>query len=335
MTKFVFYNLNFYAFYKVDIRKLLLLPILCLLSCGDTQYIIGGERININDVLVEASDNSEKQNNLSGKLTVSVPKLNTFWSHRNGNVRHSTHHPDIDKNFKLLWRTKIGAGNTKKTRITADPIIANGMIFVMDSMSKVSGVNSNGKVIWSISLVPKQESSKDASGGGLSFDNGSIYVVTGFGEVFRINSIDGKVVWKRKLDAPISAPPTVDRNLLYIITKDNGVWALNKKMGDIEWFRDGSPSKSAIIGGSAVALEDEVIIIPSGSGEVVAALKDSGMTVWSTFVTGYRSGKGYANFSDITSDPVIKGKNVYVGNQSGALASIDLNSGKTLSLIHI
>ena len=139
--------------------------------------------------------------------------------------------------------------------------------------------------------MPKQESSKDASGGGLSFDNGSIYVVTGFGEVFRINSIDGKVVWKRKLDAPISAPPTVDRNLLYIITKDNGVWALNKKMGDIEWFRDGSPSKSAIIGGSAVALEDEVIIIPSGSGEVVAALKDSGMTVWSTFVTGYRSGK--------------------------------------------
>ena len=163
-------------------------------------------------------------------------------------MQHSINHPDLNKDFQVIWSSKIGAGNTRKTRITAEPIIASDMIFVMDSKSKVSGFSLDGLPIWSKSLVPSKEHANDASGGGLAFAGGTVYAVTGFGDVFSLNSKTGTLNWKRRLGSPITAAPSVDKKFIYLVTRDNSAWALNISTGSIEWFRNGSPSSSTIVG---------------------------------------------------------------------------------------
>ena len=296
-------------------------------SCGDTVYLLDGERLDVNSSALSQNNVVSKAIKSVKSITLSKPNNNKAWTHRNGDMQHSIGHPDLSKDFQVIWSSRIGAGNTRKTRITADPIIANNTIFVMDSKSKVSGFSLEGSLIWSKSLVPDKEHANDASGGGLAFSGGMVYAVTGFGDVFCLNAKTGTLNWKRRLGSPITAAPAVDKKFIYLVTRDNSAWALNSSTGDIEWFRNGSPSNSTIVGGAGPAVTGRLVIIPSSSGELVVAIKDSGLMVWNKFITGQRVGQGYANMPDITSDPVVKGETVYVGNQSGSILALDVNSG--------
>ena len=314
---------------KLKVFRLVLFSIIgfSMVSCGDSLYIVGGERKPVKSTIQKNYFKEINQPKKSNKINLYEQKLNKSWTHRNGDIQHSIQHPKLNSNFDMIWRTRIGSGNTRKTFITADPIIYQKMIFVLDSKSQVSAVNLTGQTIWFRSLVPNKENSKDASGGGLSFSDNSVYAVTGFGDVFRLDAVSGKVIWKSTLNVSISAPPTVDDDLVYVVAKDNSSWALDKKNGEVKWFRDGAPSKTMLVGGAAPAVKNDLVVIPRGSGEVIAVLKESGIPVWISIVSGQRVGQGYANSYGITSDPVIKGDNVFVGNQSGSIISINIKSG--------
>ena len=316
-------------FIKLKATKLILFSIIIstVFSCGDTVYIVGGERKSVKSAIGKDELKEVNQLKKSNDIDLSEQKLNSSWTHRNGDIQHSIQHPKLNNNFRMIWSASIGSGNTRKTVITAEPVINRKMIFVLDSKSKISCVDSTGRTVWFRSLVPNKESSKDASGGGLSFSDNSVYVVTGFGEVFRLDAVSGKVIWKSTLNVAVSAPPAVDSKRVYLVAKDNSSWALNKKNGKVVWFRDGPPSKTVVVGGAGPAVKNDLVVIPSGSGEITAVLKESGIPVWSNIVSGQRVGQGYANSYGVTSDPVIKGNNVFVGNQSGSIVSINIKSG--------
>jgi outer membrane protein assembly factor BamB len=326
MRDLIFNNIK--LIYLSALKLLFLCSLISVLtSCGDTVYLLDGERLDVKSAAIASNDVVINVAKSPKGIILSKTKNNASWTHRNGDMQHSINHPDLNKDFQVIWSSKIGAGNTRKTRITAEPIIASDMIFVMDSKSKISGFSLDGSPIWSKSLVPSKEHANDASGGGLAFAGGTVYAVTGFGDVFSLNSKTGTLNWKRRLGSPITAAPSVDKKFIYLVTRDNSAWALNISTGNIEWFRNGSPSNSTIVGGAGPAVTGRLVIIPSSSGELVVALKDSGLMLWNKFITGQRVGQGYANMPDITSDPVVKGGVVYVGNQSGSILALDVNSG--------
>jgi outer membrane protein assembly factor BamB len=63
---------------------------------------------------------------------------------------------------------------------------------------------------------------------------------------------------------------------------------------------------------------------------VQAVFRQSGLTVWTTSISGGRSGRALSIVEDIVSSPVIDGSTVYVANGSGRITGLNLNSGERL-----
>lgn len=294
-----------------------------LASCGSRELILDGERLELRQA-VQSSDDVEP---IDTNFTLPPQVNHTSWTHRNGSPSRQIDHPALAETVSQVWSTNIGQGNAKRQRLTADPVVADGRIFTLDASSRVTAVSTEGSVIWQASLVPSSDRDRDASGGGLAYAEGTVVVSTGFGELFAIDAESGAIRWRQKLDAPVTSAPTVQDGLVYVVTRDSGAWAITLDIGRIRWRLPGTPSGAVITGGSGPAMAGRVAIFPFGSGEVVAALKNSGIRVWGSSVAGERRGRAYANISDVTGDPVVVDRVIYAANQGGRAVALKVSSG--------
>lgn len=324
-------------FSKTSLAGAALSALLALGACGDEELVLDGERYDIRAPL----PGSEGATGVSGETVNLVqdfraPKQvnHASWTHRGGSVSHRVAHPALSTSLTQVWAANIGKGNSRKARITADPVVANGRIFTMDSASQVVATGSDGATLWSRPLTPSTDKDGDATGGGLAFADGTIFATTGFGELFALDATSGAVKWRQKLDAPLTSAPTVDGGLVYVVSRDSQAWALDTKLGRIKWQLPGTPSHAMISGGAGPAISSRAVVFPFGSGELVGALKKSGIRVWGSSVAGGRKGVSYAGISDVTGDPVVLDGVIYAANQSGRTVALKASSGARIWTAH-
>lgn len=252
------------------------------------------------------------------------------WTHKAGSPQHQIAHPAFSGNPQLVWAVRIGEGNKRRNRITADPVVADGRVYTLDSLATVTATTTGGGPVWRRDLTPPSEKSGDASGGGLAVAGDTVYVTTGFGEVHALDAATGRDRWKQRLDAAATGTPTVYGGLVYVITRDNTAWGIDVENGRVRWQLPGTPSPAGMAGASGPAVTDGIAVFPFGSGELVGALPQGGVRLWGASVSGQRRGRVYAQINDITADPVIDGDTIYTGNQSGRAVAMDLRSGERL-----
>lgn len=308
-----------------------------LAGCGNQEEILEGERLAVRAPLItEATDPNTQPASAPDPTSVvtafEAPPItaNADWTHVAATPAHLAGNPQLSDTPQLVWTTGIGAGNGRKHRITADPVIADGRVFALDSRSKLTAVSTAGATLWSRDLTPAGERNDDASGGGVALGSGKVFATTGFGEVIAMDPATGAEAWRQSLDAPASSAPTIVDGLVYVISRDNRAWAIDAGNGRVKWQLPGTPSVSGIVGGSSPAVTERVAIFPFASGELVAALRQGGVRLWGSQVAGKRRGPAYANVTDITADPVVAGDVIYTGNQSGRAVALSLNSGERL-----
>lgn len=304
------------------------LALAVLTGCTDPETYLPGTREPLRDgvALAPATDDAD----VTRAITLPQPTTVTAWTHRAGTPTHAIGHAAFGAAPQQLWSLGIGEGNNRRSRITADPVAAEGRIYVMDSQSKVTAVSEAGTAMWSRSLVPAGERARDASGGGLAYADGTLYVTTGFGELHAIDAFSGAIEWIQDLDASAAAAPTVDRDLIYVVASNSRAWAVARSDGRVRWTLPGTPSDSGFVGGAAPAVTDKLAIFPFESGELVATLKRGGVPVWASAVSGDRDGRAYTAVSDITADPVIVGDRIYTGTPAGRLVALHLRSGERI-----
>lgn len=304
-----------------------------LAGCAEKEEILQGERLAVRATLAGDAAAEPESPAPAAALTpfeVAAPVVNAEWTHTAGGPTHRAPHPALAATPQLAWSTGIGAGNSRKFRITADPVVADGRVFTQDSRSRVTAVSTAGAALWNVDLTPPEERNDDASGGGLAVAGGRVFATTGFGEIAALDAASGAEIWRQALDAPATSSPTVLGDLVYVISRDNRAWAIDVENGRVKWQLPGTPDVSGIVGGAGPAVTDRVAIFPFGNGEIVAALRQGGVRLWGSSVSGKRRGPAYANITDIVADPVVVGDVIYTGNQSGRAVAIDLNSGKRI-----
>jgi outer membrane protein assembly factor BamB len=82
-----------------------------------------------------------------------------------------------------------------------------------------------------------------------------------------------------------------------------------------------------VLGAPAPAVAGDLAVFAFGSGEVQAVFRRGGLRRWDASVSGERLGTALGNVGDVTGSPVIVGKTVYIGNQSGRTVALNLDSG--------
>ncbi|MEL6960236.1 MAG: PQQ-binding-like beta-propeller repeat protein [Pseudomonadota bacterium] len=297
--------------------------LLLIAACGERDTILPGERLNIRgepvgEVVLEAE---------ARPISLAAAQVNTEWTHRNGGPTHAIVHPALGTALTEIFDVNIGEGDSRRARITADPVVAGGLIYTMDARSQVMATTAAGEAIWARDLTPVSDRSNDASGGGLAFGGGLVLATTGFGELIALDPASGAEVWRQDLDAPGTSAPTVANDLAYVVSRDGRAWAIELTSGRIRWTISGAPPISNFSGGAGAAVTGDIAVFPFPTGEVLAAFPEGGLRRWSTVVTGQRPGQAASTISDIAADPVIDGSRIYVGNVSGRVVALEIANG--------
>lgn len=296
-------------------------------ACTPADDTLPGERMDIRTDL--ASDASDIAQDADRSVPFAAPKTvaNADWTHRNGDADHAIAHPAYAGALTPIWSAKIGAGSSRRARITADPVVSSGRIFAVDAGATISAHSTSGALLWSRDLTPVSDGANDASGAGLAVDGDTVYVTTGFGELVALDVASGAERWVQDLDAFGGSAPTVFDGLVYVSARDARGWAIEADTGRIAWQTSAAPTSSGVSGGAGPAVNDRVAIFPFASGELQAVFRKGGIPMWSAIVSGGRKGRAGARLSDVTGDPVIVGSTVYAGNQSGRVVALDADSG--------
>lgn len=317
---------------KISIGFLGLGLLAMLAACAEREVILEGDRFGTRTPLdqafpgIEAPDVAE---DTAPPISLAEPVTLDSWPMRSLTTRNVVPHLSLSAAPVELWVSDIGQGNTRRARITADPVMADGRIFTLDSDAQLTATGTDGSTLWTADLTAGYERGGGVSGGGLAVVGGVVYATTGYGELIALQPANGEVIWRQRLGAGITAP-TVTDNSVYVVSRDSQAWSLNPENGRIRWQLPAGPATAVLSGGASPALTDRLVIFPFGSGELVATLRLSGVRVWGTTVAGARRGVAYNDLNDITGDPVIVGNTLYAGNQSGRVVAMEASSGERL-----
>lgn len=300
---------------------------LTLSACGEQEVILPGERL---DLRADAPQTLEDAVNQAAPLSLPPATVNADWTHRGGSNTHSAGHPALEGNLRQVWSASIGQGNGRKHRITADPVVADGRIFTMDSRALVTAVTASGETLWTRDLTPPSDRSDDASGGGIAAAGDAVYVTTAFGELTALDAATGDVRWVQDLDSAATGAPMIAGGVVHVVTRNALGWALDATTGRILWQVLGAPSDSGIAGGPSPAVAGSLVVFPLSSGQMIAAVSGPGTQAWAATVAGQRLERAFSRISDLSGDPVVVGEVIYAGNHSGRAAAFDATTGQPL-----
>ena len=323
----------------MTIRLMTGMGLLALLTaCAPREVILPGERFPVRadldaSVPVEgqpAPTAPDAPANQSVAISLGA-QTGGDWTHRAGNARHLMPHAALSATPQRVWSANIGAGSSRKNRISAAPVVADGRVFTMDAGNRVTATSTSGATLWSADLTASFDKGGGQSSGGLAAAGGRLYATTGYGELVALDAASGAVAWRQRVDAPISGAPATDGQAVYVSGRDGSAWAINAADGKVIWQVVGTPGKTAYVGSAAPSIGDRAVIFPSTGGDLMAVLKIGGGTkVWQSSLAGKRLGRAYALTPDVTGDAVIAGKSLFAGTGNGRTVAMSASSGERI-----
>ena len=266
---------------------------------------------------------------------------NISWPTPGGEADHTLHHLSAPAALEVVWKEDVGKA-AERARLTSPPVVADGRLYVIDAEATASAIDvESGAEVWTAKLAPKikekfrvreimnrTKSSERGFGGGVSFDEGRLFVTSGFGFVAALNADTGEELWRYDAGAPVRTPPTAYRGSVYFVTNVNEMVALNQENGERQWNFQSFEEAARILSAASPAAAGDLIVAPFSSGEVVAFLAGSGRPVWNDTLARNTQITALSALNDIAGAPVIDRGLVYAVSHAGRLVAIDIRSGQ-------
>lgn len=258
------------------------------------------------------------------------PEPNDDWPQAGGYSNHAMHHMEINDQLQRVWRSSIGEGSSKRAKLLAQPIVAEGRIFTLDSSAEIRAFDAaTGAKIWTLDITPKDEDDT-FSGGGIAYEDGQLFVSTGFAQVVSLDAGNGQVLWRQTLSGPMRGPPTVRAGRVFVITVDNQTHALAAEDGGVLWSHQGITEAASLLGGTSPAVDGNVVVVPYSSGELFALRMDNGSVLWQEQLATVRRTEGASALTDIRARPIIDRGRVYAIGHADLVVAVDLRTGRRL-----
>ena len=166
--------------------------------------------------------------------------------------------------------------------------------------------------------------------GGLAVVGGTVFVTTGWGEVFAYGAQKGDLLWRVSVGAPVRAAPTVAAGRVYVVSNDNRLSVLSAVDGSLLWTHNGIEESIGILGGASPAVASNTVVVPYSSGEIYALNATDGTYLWNESLSNRVSGDPYSALVDVEASPVVVGDVIYAVNHNGQMTTFNLESGRRL-----
>jgi outer membrane protein assembly factor BamB len=234
----------------------------------------------------------------------------------------------------------------------ASPIVFDGRVYALDADGTVSAFSlSGGSALWRASLAPTPEATQTASfsasslfslggsdggayGGGIAADSGTIFAASGYGAVVALEPASGKRLWEKNLGAPVRASPTAAGGRVFIVTTEGRFFCLSATDGAELWSVRGLPQQASLTLNVSPAVEDDIVVVPYPTGDLVALKIADGTAVWSENLARSRTTSQLASMSD-AARPAIDGGIVFAVGHGGRMVATLAKSGERLWSLNV
>ena len=287
-------------------------------------------------------------------LFIPEPYVNTDWPQVGGNVAHVVQHTGASGPLERAWSLDVGDGSGRKGRITAPPIVANGVIYVVDANYNVLAIDEatqerlwkykveavrrestrEGKVSFidrikdPLTFTDGDGSDKEGVGGGIAFSDNKIIVASGLGKVVALDATTGAVIWESQTRVPMNSAPTVSNGRIFVASDDNELFAINSNTGEVIWSYQGIIETARMLTTPAAAVKDDVVLAPFSSGELIALRVQNGGVLWQDSLSSTARLTPLASLNDIAGGPAIADGYAIASAQSGVMTAFDLRTGQ-------
>ncbi|HZF45153.1 MAG TPA: PQQ-binding-like beta-propeller repeat protein [Sphingomonadaceae bacterium] len=324
---------------RISTRRLAALPMLVIMAaalsaCG----IFGGKdkpktpTIGNRVPILSRIESGTTVDSSLASVSVVIPaaQVNADWSQAGGTASKSYGHLAMAASPSELWTARI-AGSGPKRRLAASPVVGGGTLFAVDTDAVVYALDANsGSQKWTYRMPVPGKAESSAFGGGVSYSNGRVYATNGVGDVVALDANDGKQLWSVKPSGPLRGAPTIAFNMIFVMTQDNQIFALNPTDGGVAWNESGSVGQAGVFGVAAPAAGQGTVIAGYSSGEVAAYRYENGREVWTDALSRTNISTEVGALTDVDADPIIDSGRVYALGQGGRMAAYELITGQRI-----
>ena len=269
-------------------------------------------------------------------VTVPGPVVNTDWPQPGGNAAKSSIHVALGDSPARAWSVSIGAGDSAAGRLAAEPMVADGRIYTIDTQARVRAFDvNNGGQIWERQVRGENSPRETLYGGGVSFDSGRIYATNGAGDVAALDAATGNQIWMAKPGGPLRGSPTIGNDTVYVLSQDNQLFALDAATGEKRWQSAGAFELAGVFGAASPAFAQSTLVAGYASGELTAYRYENGQVVWQDALARTGISTVVGTLSDIDADPVIDNGRVFSIGQGGRMVAVELITGQRVWELNI
>ena len=318
-------------------KQYILLPIIAALSLAGCSYLnsepekapLSGERISILDLEQELQPAAEMD---LSQIQIAPPENNKNWPQAGGLAHHVMQNSLLGEigSLERIWASGIGHGSSNSLPLNAQPIIADGRVFTLDSNHSVRAFHSQtGQEFWRTNISHQIEK-EEVIAGGLAYGGGVLYATSGYNEILSLNPQSGEIYWRTSISAPSRAAPSIHNGRVFVSCMNNNVIALEASSGKILWEYEGVGETTGLLGAASPAVDDNMVVAGFASGDLVALQVQNGSVIWNDNLGSTLRFTGIGGLSDIRGLPVIYGDIILAISYSNKMVAIDKRNGNRL-----
>lgn len=150
------------------------------------------------------------------------------------------------------------------------------------------------------------------------------------GDLVALSVRDGSELWRARTNSEILSVPQLGEGLALVHTLDDSVYAFAADSGEQQWHYTHKAPVLILRGGSTPSVLPDGAIVGLTGGLLVKLGLDEGIPLWTVRITPPMGRSELERITDIDADPVVVGNTVYVGTYNGDLAAVDAQSGAVL-----
>ena len=217
---------------------------------------------------------------------------------------------------RILWQGNAGIAEN----YVFTPAIAANSVYVASAAGEVVRFDAgSGKVLARIET-------KHRLSGGVGSDGRLILTGTNRGEVLAFDQ-GGRQLWKTQLTSEVLSAPQTDLGIVVVRSGDGRIYGLDAATGTRKWVYQRTLPALTVRTHAGVVLYRDAVFAGFAGGRLVALAINNGNVGWEATVALPKGATELERVADISSLPVIDGRQSCAVAFQGRVACFDLTKG--------
>lgn len=220
--------------------------------------------------------------------------------------------------FRTLWQANVGAAGD----YVFTPAVVGDSVYAAGQDGTIARFD-NGSQVWRISAGQKLS-------GGVGTDGKVVAVGTAKGEVLAFDAATGNAMWQARASSEVLAAPAVGDGLVVVRSGDSRIAGFEVASGKRRWVYQRVTPALSLRSNVGVLLAERVVLAGFPGGKLVAINSQNGAAIWEVTVALSKGATELERVADLTSSPVVAGREICAAAFQGRVACFDIGSGNQI-----